>query len=90
MGHSFYSTLAPAGLEPIPGDAPLMIEAHSKCAAEMRLIDVMHLIEKLPDYTGEFVHLELPPQVKQLKQVVCWNCGEDGHLRRDCPNEAVW
>jgi hypothetical protein len=40
-GRSFHSTRAPSGLEPVPSDAPLLIETQPRSAAEMRLMDTM-------------------------------------------------
>ncbi|HUE74865.1 MAG TPA: hypothetical protein VMP01_28620 [Pirellulaceae bacterium] len=88
LGYSFHSTLVSNGVE-LPADPePITISASEKCTAEMRLIDAEDLLERLPDHTSEFARLEVPRIARPAREVVCYGCGQVGHIRRDCPNEC--
>jgi hypothetical protein len=87
--YSFHSTLKPIGLE-VPelplreGEDFLFVEAKPKGAKEPRLSDAQHTLLRLAPDLGGYEHAPSPERRREAHSVVCWMCGEEGHVSREC------
>ncbi len=80
----FHSTLHPAGAEraPVPDHPETLFVAAKK--QKLRLIDVQVLLEGLGSDISGFERSDPPRFAREPRSFVCWSCGEEGHLARDC------
>lgn len=83
-GYRFHSTLVPKGAE-LPerdADRPILIEAKPQGSREPRQMDAIATLEDLSIDYSLFDIITMPTPARRA--VTCWNCGEEGHLARDC------
>jgi hypothetical protein len=80
----FHSTLHPVGAEqtPVP-DHPETLFVQAK-KQKLRLIDVEQSLCFLPTDATGYERSAAPRIARDLREKVCWECGEEGHLARDC------
>jgi len=83
-GYSFHSPLTPKCVEVPEGDAsPITVEAKPQAAKEPRQRDAMALLAALPGLDrSAWNTLDVP---RRKRSIVCFNCGEPGHIARECP-----
>jgi hypothetical protein len=81
----FHSTLHPAGVERTPIDGhpeTLLVDAKGK-AKGISLERVKITLSTLPDDATGY-ECSVVPRIER-PTITCWNCGEEGHLARHCP-----
>jgi Zinc knuckle len=80
-----HSTLHPIGAERVPvADHPETLFVSAK-KQEFRLRDVEYTLDTLSSDTTGYERSDAPRHGRS--KVTCWNCGEEGHLTRNCNNE---
>jgi hypothetical protein len=80
----FHSTLHPEDAErvPVPNHPEVLLVPAKE--QEVRLIDVEHTLSRLPTEMPGYVRSDPPGMKRERKPVVCYRCGESGHIARDC------
>jgi hypothetical protein len=80
----FHSCLHPAAAErPLVEDHPETLLVVAK-RMEHRLCDAIFTLEALPEPGWVEFARSAPPWIKRLP-IVCYECGGEGHVARDCP-----
>jgi hypothetical protein len=83
----FHSTLHPTGVEhkPVEGH-PEILEVIAKAKIKgVSLQRVISTLEALPPVNDRFERSAAPRKTGDHPPVVCWECGEEGHISRECP-----
>jgi hypothetical protein len=84
----FHSTLHPVGATRIAVEGhpeKLLVPAKKQ---KLRLIDVETVLGTLPmDSTG-YERTEAPRFAREPQVILCWRCGEEGHIARDCDQDS--
>jgi hypothetical protein len=81
----FHSCLHPAGVErkPVAGH-PEVLEVTAK-PQEHAMADADFTLSALPEPGNEFERTAPPRKPRAQRAVVCYACGEEGHIAGECP-----
>ena len=82
----FHSCLHPAGVEckPVEGH-PLILKVKAK-PRKHAMADAEFTLSALPEPGEEFERTSPPQKPGERRAVMCYQCGEEGHIARDCPD----
>lgn len=81
----FHSCLHPVGAErTLIADHPETLFVAAK-EQKYPLADAEHTLSVLSSPGEEFERSSPPSMKKPVSRVTCWECGESGHIARDCP-----
>ncbi len=82
----FHSTLHPAGVvrTPIEGHPETLLVAAREKARGISLRRVKATLSSLPEDTTGYER-SAPPRIER-RGPTCWECGEEGHIARHCPD----
>jgi hypothetical protein len=80
----FHSTLHPSGVEsPAIENHPETLEVPAKDKVKgVSLARVKATLQALPEDVGSYVRSKAPR--RKSAPLICWRCGEEGHLAREC------
>jgi hypothetical protein len=79
----FHSCLHPAGVEhPLIEDHPEVLLVPSR-RLQHRICDAVHTLDSLPVPSDEYER-SAPPRIAR-RVITCYECGEEGHIARHCP-----
>ena len=84
----FHSTLHPAEVEPkqVEGHPEILeVEAKEKIRG-VSLKRIIHTLESLPDFRSEFQRSAALVRQREPRPIICYECGEMGHVARECPD----
>ena len=82
----FHSCLHPAGVErPMVEEHPEILEVNAK-PQEHAMADAQFTLSCLAEPGAEFERTAPPRKPRDARSVVCYECGEEGHIARECPN----
>jgi hypothetical protein len=81
----FHSCLHPAGLERLKVEGhPEILEVGAK-PQEHAMADAEFTLSALPEPGLEFERTAPPHKPREVRAVVCYECGLEGHIARECP-----
>jgi hypothetical protein len=81
----FHSCLHPVGAErPLIEGHPESLFVVAKKQSH-HIADAEHTLLALPSPGEEFERSSPPSMKKSVSSVTCWECGESGHIARNCP-----
>jgi len=81
----FHSCLDPRGGErSVVEGHPEILEISAK-AQEHAMADVEFTLSQLPGDFDDFERSDPPRKPREARPVVCCECGEEGHVARECP-----
>jgi hypothetical protein len=82
----FHSTLHPAGVvrTPVEGHPEMLLVPAREKARGISLRRVKATLSSLPDDTTGYER-SAPPRIERC-DTKCWECGEEGHIARRCPD----
>jgi len=85
----FHSCLHPVGVErPLVAEHPETLFVTAKKQAQ-HIADVETTLRNLPIPGKQFEWSSPPSHKKSSVSVTCWECGESGHLARNCPERVM-
>ncbi len=80
----FHSCIHPVGVERSPVEGhPEILEVKAKQQSHA-MADAEFTLSELPEPWPEFERTAPPQKLRERRMVVCFECGEEGHIARDC------